>query len=45
MFEEVVIKYDDNNENYYNENMIYEYYEDSKDVDIFNKDDMYNINY
>ena len=32
--EEAAIKHDDNNENHYNENTTYEYYEDSKDVDL-----------
>ena len=39
--EEAAIKHDDNNENHYNENTTYEYYEDSKDVDISNEDDTY----
>ena len=43
--EEAAIKHDDNNENHYNENTTYEYYEDSKDVDISNEDDTYNINH
>ena len=35
----------DNIENHYNENTTYEYYKDSKDVDISNEDDTYNINH
>ena len=41
--EEAAIKHDDNNENHYNENTTYEYYEDSKDVDISNEDDTHII--